>query len=219
MKSAVGLLLLALSGALLIVLIQIEVVGVAFEKLGLSPGAAGLWMAASLFGSAINIPVTTLASEPPPRDVLPAPLERLLHLPPLRHPGRTVLAVNVGGGVIPVLSAVFLLHHAALHPGVVVTAVGLVGLICRLASRPLPGVGIGIPLFIPPLAAASCALLLDPANSAPLAYVCGTMGVLLGADLARLGEIRRMGAPVASIGGAGTFDGIFLTGLVAVLLA
>jgi uncharacterized membrane protein len=43
--------------------------------------------------------------------------------------------------------------------------------------------------------------------------------VLLGADLARLGEIRRMGAPVASIGGAGTFDGIFLTGLVAVLLA
>jgi len=28
-----------------------------------------------------------------------------------------------------------------------------------------------------------------------------------------------MGAPVASIGGAGTFDGIFMTGIVAVLLA
>jgi uncharacterized membrane protein len=28
-----------------------------------------------------------------------------------------------------------------------------------------------------------------------------------------------MGAPVASIGGAGTFDGIFLTGILAVLIA
>jgi uncharacterized membrane protein len=43
--------------------------------------------------------------------------------------------------------------------------------------------------------------------------------VLIGADLLRFGDIRAMGAPVASIGGAGTFDGIFITGLVAVLLA
>jgi hypothetical protein len=54
-------------------------------------------------------------------------------------------------------------------------------------------------------------LLLDPEQSAPLAYVCGTLGVLLGADISRLEEIRRLGAPQASIGGAGTFDGIFNT--------
>ena len=34
-----------------------------------------------------------------------------------------------------------------------------------------------------------------------------------------LGKIRGLGAPVASIGGAGKFDGIFMTGIVAVLLA
>ena len=34
-----------------------------------------------------------------------------------------------------------------------------------------------------------------------------------------LGKLRELGAPVASIGGAGTFDGVFLTGIVAVLLA
>jgi uncharacterized membrane protein len=62
-------------------------------------------------------------------------------------------------------------------------------------------------------------LLIAPENSAPLAYICGTMGVLLGADLLRLNDIRKIGTPVASIGGAGTFDGIFLTGIVAVLLA
>jgi uncharacterized membrane protein len=42
--------------------------------------------------------------------------------------------------------------------------------------------------------------------------------VLIGADLLRLKDIRRMGTPVTSIGGAGTFDGIFMTGIVAVLL-
>jgi uncharacterized membrane protein len=45
------------------------------------------------------------------------------------------------------------------------------------------------------------------------------MGTLIGADLLNLGNIAKLGAPVASIGGAGTFDGIFLTGILAVLLA
>jgi uncharacterized membrane protein len=42
---------------------------------------------------------------------------------------------------------------------------------------------------------------------------------LIGADLTNLDKVRGLGAPVASIGGAGTFDGIFLTGILAVLLA
>ena len=52
-----------------------------------------------------------------------------------------------------------------------------------------------------------------------LAYVGGSLGTLIGADLLNLGVVRGLGAPVASIGGAGTFDGIFLTGVLAVLLA
>ena len=51
-----------------------------------------------------------------------------------------------------------------------------------------------------------------------LAYISGVMGVLIGADLMRLRDVLKMGAPMASIGGAGTFDGIFITGLIAVLL-
>jgi uncharacterized membrane protein len=34
-----------------------------------------------------------------------------------------------------------------------------------------------------------------------------------------LRKLRGLGAPVASIGGAGTFDGIFLAGIIALLLA
>ena len=56
-------------------------------------------------------------------------------------------------------------------------------------------------------------------NSAPLAYIAGSLGTLIGADLTNLDKVRGLGAPVATICGAGTFDGIFLTGILAVLLA
>ena len=63
------------------------------------------------------------------------------------------------------------------------------------------------------------ALLLSREYAPPLAYIGGSMGTLIGADLFNLDRIGGLGAPVASIGGAGTFDGIFLTGILAVLLA
>jgi uncharacterized membrane protein len=68
------------------------------------------------------------------------------------------------------------------------------------------------------LVTALVALSLSSWNPAPLAYIAGSLGTLIGADLMNLGRVRSLGAPVASIGGAGKFDGIFLTGFVAVLL-
>ena len=56
-------------------------------------------------------------------------------------------------------------------------------------------------------------------HAAPLAYICGSLGTLFGADLLNLDKVQGLGAPVASIGGAGTFDGVFLVGIVAVLIA
>lgn len=52
-----------------------------------------------------------------------------------------------------------------------------------------------------------------------IAYVSGVLGTLIGADVSNLGAIPKLGAPVASIGGGGTFDGVFLSGIIAVLLA
>ena len=71
---------------------------------------------------------------------------------------------------------------------------------------------------MPPLAAAITAAFISWRNTAPLAYAVDSLGVLIGADLLNLGKLQGLGAPVASIGGAGTFDGI-VTGLFAVLLA
>ena len=133
--------------------------------------------------------------------------------------GFTVIAVNLGGCLIPLTFCTYLLSRNPIPWGIAALAIAIVAAVCRWVSRPLPGIGIGMPIFIAPITAALTALLLAPAHSAPLAYVCGTVGVLVGADLLRLNDVRSLGAPIASIGGAGTFDGIFVTGIVAVLLA
>jgi uncharacterized membrane protein len=98
-------------------------------------------------------------------------------------------------------------------------AVAVVAAVCHLLATPVPGLGIALPVFVPPLSAAAVALILSRREAPALAYIGGSLGCLIGADLLNLGEVQGLGAPVASIGGAGTFDGIFLTGLLAVLLA
>ena len=115
--------------------------------------------------------------------------------------------------------SLYLFGHHALGLAVTLLALMIVTAVSYLFSRPIPGLGIGIPLFIAPLVSVLTALLLDPQHSAPLAYISGTLGVLIGADLLRLRDIDQLGVPVASIGGAGTFDGIFFTGIIAALLA
>jgi uncharacterized membrane protein len=88
----------------------------------------------------------------------------------------------------------------------------------RLA-RPVKGVGIAMPAFIPPILAAVVAVIFSYNYAPPLAYISGTLGTLIGADILNIQKIKGLGAPVASIGGAGTFDGIFLNGIMAVLLS
>ena len=135
----------------------------------------------------------------------------------LNSPG-TVLAVNLGGAVIPFMLSVYLIFKHRLFEKSLV-AVGVVTVVVHLMAKPVQGVGIAVPIFIPPIITAIIALILSPYNPAPLAYIAGSLGTLIGADLLNLNKVRGLGAPVASIGGAGKFDGIFLTGIVAVLLA
>ena len=202
----------------LVTFVQFGALTLAFDKLGLSAESGFLLLFVSLFGSAINLPLFTVSAEAPPTETVPVALRGLLRHMAREFHGRTLIAINVGGGLIPVLFSLYLIGRGGLPLPVLGSAVGVVALVSHLVSRPLPGIGIGMPIFVAPIAASLTALLLDPEHSAPLAYVSGTLGVLIGADLSRLKDIRRMGTPLAAIGGAGTFDGIFMTGIVAVLL-
>ena len=203
----------------LLAVIQVGAFTVAFEKLGLSQGSAFLLLFSSLFGSAINLPLFSIKGERPDISNIPQRFQALVDEALKRFHGRTVIAINAGGCLIPVTFSVYLMTHNPLPPMQIIIATALVAAISYAASRPVPGLGIGMPIFVGPLAAALVAMSVSKDFSAPLAYICGTLGVLIGADLLRLGDIRRMGTPIASIGGAGTFDGIFITGIVAVLLA
>ncbi len=216
--SPLSLLLLVLGIALILAFIQVGLITIAFDKLGLTASQAMLLLLASLLGSGINLPLVSIRAEPssgrPPR-----PMLGMLRMPPVPFTGKTVIAVNVGGCIIPIVFSLALLHNNPVTLSEAGVAIGMITAFSYVVSRPVPGIGIGIPVLLAPLAAAMVAIVINPEHAAPLAYVCGTLGVLLGADLLRMKDVRKLGAPMASVGGAGTFDGIFITGIVAVLLA
>jgi uncharacterized membrane protein len=202
----------------LVFAINLELISLTFAKLGLSPHSALLLLVSSLLGSAINLPLLTVPATAPesPFVGFPGGLLRPLDKP---FTGRTQIAVNVGGCLVPVFFSIYLFRNSSLEAIQTLAAIALVAGIAYVTSRPVPGIGIGMPILVGPIAAALVAMLLGGEHRAPLAYISGTLGVLIGADLLRLKDVRHLGAPLASIGGAGTFDGIFMTGLVAVLLS
>lgn len=210
-------LLLIAALALLVISLQLGALTIAFEKLGLSPDSALLLFITILGGSLVNLPLFSMKSEPPNMEDLPPPVRELYSEMP--YSGRTLVLVNVGGCVVPASFSLYLLAQYSLNPFYVALAIAAVALLCFKTTRPLPGVGLGAPMLLAPLMAALVSFALDPANAAPLAFISGTLGVLIGADLLHLRDIQRLGTPFASIGGAGSFDGIFISGLVAVLLA
>ncbi len=199
-------------------LVVLRVLQFAYAQLGIAPRYFFTWLFASLAGSYINLPIMRFSPEQMTR-LQEIPFYGVPYVIPTVEtwPG-TILAVNVGGAIIPVLVSLILIVKNGLYR-MAAWGIAIVSLACYVLAEPVQGLGIAIPVFYPPVIAAIVALLLSRRYAAPLAYACGSLGTLIGADLMNLGNIRGLGAPVMSIGGAGTFDGIFVTGLIAVLLA
>jgi len=200
-------------------LVQFGLFALAFERLGIPPAYLFSLLFLCIMGSMINIPIRRLALQNEPEDLETVSFFGMRFRPPRwSRKGEMVLAVNVGGAVIPTCISLYLLAHAQ-NPLRMLVALGVVTAVVYRLARPVPGVGIAVPMLIPPIVAALSALIFNHAWAPPTAYVAGTLGTLLGADLLHLDKLKELKAPVASIGGAGTFDGIFLTGILAVLLA
>ena len=205
-----------------LVLIFTGVIGITLGAVGLTPLAIVLVMVACLIGSGINIPLYKIKSNGPlVRDEYVRWLGVTYRIPRAAYgETSTEVCVNVGGALIPTALSVYLLSISAVSI-ITLSLIGvlIVTVITHLVARPVRGSGIVTPAFIPPLTAAISAVLLSPVHPLVVAYVSGTLGALIGADLTNLGKIPDLGAPVASIGGAGTFDGVFLTGIIAALIA
>lgn len=201
-----------------------QVFTAALIKLKLEPTTALLVVISIFMGSTINIPVKRISrTEPVPVDPLaifglsgwwPAPQQ-------VRR--ETVIAVNVGGCLIPVTLAIYETAHVA-AAGVkpltgLLLAIFLNTMVCYWMAKPIEGIGIAMPGLFPALLAAVSALLFVPDQAPPVAFVAGVLGPLIGADLLHLPDIEKIAPSIASIGGAGTFDGIVLSGIVAAYLA
>jgi uncharacterized membrane protein len=203
--------------ALLVAMIQIGILQYVFESMGINRRYMLGLLLLCLLGSYVNIPIAHLPGGHERSGEIVEFFGVQYVVPVIVNSPGTVLAVNLGGAVIPFLLSMYLIIKHDLF-GKSLVAVGIVSLLVHLMARPVPGVGIAVPILIPPLVTALVALSLSSWNPAPLAYIAGSLGTLIGADLMNLDKVRSLGAPVASIGGAGKFDGIFLTGIVAVLL-
>jgi len=202
----------------LFVIIEIGLIEAAYERLGLSHRAVSLLLLAMIVGSYINLPS---ASVPAPGIMQ----NQVIYywgvpyvVPSVAHVGRTEIAVNVGGALIPLVMSLWVVARTGSFLKAAI-AVAIVSLVVHHFATIVPGVGIAVPTLMPGILAAMIASLLDRRRSPAIAFAAGTLGCLIGADLMNLPRIGAMQAPVASIGGAGTFDGVFVSGLIAVLLA
>jgi len=155
---------------ILLPLFLADIMLTALARLGLSP-MASMWAALGIFlGGMINIPIRQI----PRTEVLESPafgmfgFERMFPQRVRRTP-YTVIAVNLGGCVVPVMIVAYELIRISIY---------------SLAD-----------LFLTLLAVAI--------NVAACYHK----------------EIQSINTSVASIGGAGTFDGIVISGLLATLLA
>jgi len=203
-------------------LIFIGVVGIAFSDVGFSPIIIVLVLIATFVGSFLNIPILKLKTSVPIVTEKHVIFFGVTYRIPQVEYGQafTTVAANIGGALIPTAVSIYLLSRA--EPITIVysiVGIAIVGLVTHAAARPVKGIGIVTPSLIPPITAAIIAIIFQSSSPQTIAYTAGVLGTLVGADLTNLHVITKLGAPLVSIGGAGTFDGVFLSGIIAVLLA
>ncbi len=143
---------------------------------------------------------------------------------------RVMVSLNFGGALIPVAVSIFLtysiLRYAPSLALPLAISIALMSILINRISRFIPAVGIVTPALVPPILAALVSfifvsflahgyLILSPV----VAYISGVLGALIGADLLNIRAVIRAAPMIIDIGGAGTFDGIFFTGVMAVFYA
>ena len=206
-------LILVLFLPVLLFLLFYKMVSISFVKLGIPRTLVFFLFLAIMLGGLVNIPIWATQA-PQPGGLFQFGRMFFFEPPEVRT---VIIAINVGGALIPLLLSLFLLPRAPLlRTGL---AVVVVTLVASSLARVVPGVGITLNPLVPPLVSAGTALVLAWRQAAPVAYIAGTLGTLIGADLLHLGEVIQSGGTFLSIGGAGVFDGISLVGIIAAFLS
>jgi uncharacterized membrane protein len=200
--------------------------------LGIPAQWVGIFLFVSLFGSFVNIPAATLESKVPIVRVREVNAFGVKWQVPRVSVGvtRTQIMINVGGAVLPIIVSGYLLGMPLIQASgnavdeylAIATVLVIVSVFVNKSARVIEGLGVATPALAPPLVTVLATILVDFINTlhspVQVAYIGGDLGYPHWGGFLNLNRVRDMGAPVVSIGGAGTFDGIYLTGIVSVLL-
>ncbi|WP_144982781.1 DUF1614 domain-containing protein [Gimesia aquarii] len=218
-------------------LIFVDLAETALTNLHLSPPTAILVLIGMIFGSLINIPISRFPLDQEVNVPVFESVAGLNFMPQMKRLRQeAIIAVNLGGCVIPIFLAIWLSQFiiSGGSTPIYVTLAGIIfnTVVCYNTSRLVPGMGIAMPVFIPPLVAVLATwfgfAIIGPMMGtvgadfgslySPIAFVIGISGPLIGADLLHWNEFKKLKAPCVSIGGAGTWDGIVLSGMIASLI-
>lgn len=145
----------------------------------------------------------------------------------------SLLAIDLGGALIPLVLSIYLIRLKKLNLVALSVIVFIISVLTYITTefRPSLGVVSEFPFFLfPSFCALGLTLIIyrDNITSAvPFAYASTTLGVLIGADIVRIPQVLigleqarvDMDLPIAagSIGGAGGLDLVFLSGLLAMV--
>lgn len=163
----------------------------------------------------INIALTYLSaghSQPP------QPITGILIPDRPLYRGTVLIALNLGGAILPFCYATGLWLYLKIDPFTLLPVLIITTIAAYIFSRPIHGFGIALPVMVVPfITALSCKMFVMESMMAS-AYIAGTIGVILGTDVLRIKDIKQVGTCFISIGGAGVFDGIVLSGIIASLV-
>lgn len=197
--------------------------GPALQKvLGLSVFEAVALYVTVLIGGAMNLPVLEFKSRRDSEQRYVSYLGRKYPLP-VWHGHNTVVSVNVGGCIFALLASVY--FALRLQPLAILLSTAIVALCVLLLAKPSRSIGFYLPAPVVPLVATGIALLGLSMhggglyNCARLAIVSGVVGTLAGTMILDVLRSHKLGASNISLGGLGTFDGIFLTGILSTIVA
>ncbi|MBN1133416.1 MAG: DUF1614 domain-containing protein [Methanosarcinaceae archaeon] len=191
----------------------------------ISSSSLFLFLILMLVGSTIEIPVTKMRTKKPEhlsRDALL--LDEIYGVSVLQEVAQekrrifdTVITLNLGGFVIPLLMVLYL---SLTQPDTAAFEIMLIiVLFVSLLAEMVSGVGIVVPDYIG-LISIPFALILSPQNAAVVIFISSTGGILIGiiATLLTLNKEKK-GSAYINLGGAGSFKAVYVTTLIASLIS
>ena len=193
--------------------------------IGVQPSLALTLTLGSLLTSYINVVVAEVTYYVPFNPFMD--LMKLFPMPIIiQRIDKLFLEVNIGGAVIPTIVSIYLIGTYLIHNMLILVSfiVSLIisSLIIWRSARLIPGIGITLPTALPVLLTLMFTLVSTAvfhANPLAFSYSLGSLSTLLGADILNIRKVIRLMRGYVSIGGAGVFDGIYITGLMSLILA